>query len=272
MQSKVSIDSLLSSLNTLQKPKTRSQARADKSQPQTVLNKSFEPTPLSSLLIEGMDQEQVWMQLDLRSQMVCDLLDYALETGKSEEGSSDGEEDGEGEEDDDRLQKIMEAIEEGKDIDLDDICEELGEDMDVDEESATEDDESESSENAVDDTEHIVQLRSDEEQSDNADAAITLFDAIKASSRPKRKKHADHGLNDDFFDLDAFNAEIEQAEAKSSSRGQLADEDEDSEDEDMSLDLFAPVDEEVDESEDTNGANSILVCVCLSASNTKNRL
>ena len=92
MDSKVSIDNLLSSLNPIQKPRTRSQTNADSSSPQTSTNKFFEPTPLSSLLTEGMDQEQVWMQLDLRCQMVCDLLDYALETGKSEEDLSAAEE------------------------------------------------------------------------------------------------------------------------------------------------------------------------------------
>lgn len=192
------------------------------------------------------------MQLDLRSQMVCGLLDYALENGKSEEDLSAGEDDDEGD-DDDRLQNLIEAIQKGEEIDLRDIHEELGEEMDVDEESAEEDDESEGSENAIDDAEHIVQLRSDDEQSDN-EGSTTLFDVIKTSSRSKRRKRVDHGLNDDFFDLDAFNAEIEQAEAKSSSRGQLADEDEDSEDEEMTLDLFAPVDEEVDDPEDTGGA------------------
>jgi U3 small nucleolar RNA-associated protein MPP10 len=210
-----------------------------------------------------MDQEQVWMQLDLRSQMICGLLDYALETGRSEEELSVGDEDDEGEDDDGRLQNIIEAIQNGEEIDLLDIHEGLGEEMDVDDESTEDDDESEGSENVVYDTEHIVQLRAEEEHSDNEDAP-TLFDVLKNSSRSKKRKRADQGLNDEFFDLDAFNAETEQAEAKSSSRGQLANEDEDEEDEDMTLDLFAPVDEEEDESEGTGGAILFLIS-CLDA-------
>lgn len=197
------------------------------------------------------------MQLDLRAQTVCDLLEYALETGKSEEEMS-GEEEGEcedEEDDNDKLQRITEALGKGGDIDLEGLQMEFDEEMDVEDESTEESGESEDAGGDTgEDREDIVHLRSDESQSDG-EASNTLFDFIKTSAMSKKRKRADHGLNDDFFDLDAFNAESERAEAKSSSRGHLADGSDDSEDENMSVDLFAPTQDEADE-----GAGGMLFC------------
>jgi U3 small nucleolar RNA-associated protein MPP10 len=59
----------------------------------------------------------------------------------------------------------------------------------------------------------------------------------------RRGKGPTSELDDGFFSLNSFKAEIEKMEAKSSSRGHLAAED-DSEEEDFDneVDLFAPVD------------------------------
>lgn len=65
-----------------------------------------------------------------------------------------------------------------------------------------------------------------------------------SKSRSGKKKGGHPVLDDDFFSLADFKAEIEEAEAKRVSRGHLGD-DEDDEDEDLEsdLDLFAPVDD-----------------------------
>lgn len=194
-----------------------------------------------------MDPEQVWMQLDLRAKPICDLLEFALETGKSEEEDLSGEEEDD-EDQEDKLQKLMEAMENGEEVDLEALREELDEEMDVEDESESESDESEDlGDDIGEDEEDIVRLRSSDEEHSDPEAKNTLFDLIKTSVRSKKKKGTSHGLNDDFFDLDAFNAETERVEAKSSSRGRLAEESEDSEDEDMSVDLFAPLEDEADE-------------------------
>lgn len=217
--------------------------------------KAFEPTPLSSLLIEGMDSEQVWMQLELRTRPVCDLLEFALETGKSDEDEASGEDDEEVE--DDRLRKVLEALENGEDLDLDALREEFGEEMDLDDQSSAESDESEDSDEGSEEHENeedIVYLRASDEEHSDPEAQSSLFDTIK-KTRSKKKKGPVQELNDGFFDLDAFNMETERTEATSSSRGRLAEDEDDSEDEGMSVDFFAPMDDEADETEEgTTGA------------------
>jgi hypothetical protein len=180
------------------------------------------------------------MQLDLRAQTICDLLEFALETGRSEEELS-GEED-EGDEEDNRLQLVMEAIENGEEIDFDALEDELGGELDMEDTSSGESDEE--GDNIADEEEDIIQLRSPEGDRSGSEVKGTLFDVKKSTILSKKKKGTTHGLNDDFFDLDAFNAETEQTQAKSSSRGRLAVESDGSEDESMSVDLFATLDEE----------------------------
>lgn len=251
--SKPAIDELLSSLNPLQKPQTRSQSKADNPMPQVSSPKTFESTPVSSLFVENMDTEQLWMQFDLRARTVCDLLDFALETGKSDDEENPGETEEEGD-----LQKMMEAIEKGEEVDFDALEEEFEEDEDMEEGSDSESDgesdgESGGLEDIVDEDEDVVHLQESDEDTSDSETKSTLFDIIKSAAGSKKKKPASHGLNDDFFDLDAFNAETEKAEARSSSRGRLADDDDASEDENMSVDLFAPLDDE----EEAEGAADI---------------
>ncbi|KXN89991.1 U3 small nucleolar ribonucleoprotein mpp10 [Leucoagaricus sp. SymC.cos] len=250
--SKISIDDLLASLNPLQKPQTRSQARAV-GPSEVVPTKSFEPTPISALCIENMDPEQVWMQLDLRAQTLCDLLAFALETGKSEEeltGEEDEDEDEDEVEEDDRLQKLIEALNNGEEVEFGDLEEDLEEDSGIEDNGRVESDESEDEAVDVGDNEEdIIRLQPFDEDNSDPEVKNTSLDAIKSGNRSKKKKGANHELDDDFFNLDAFNAETERAEAKFSSRGRLAEDSDDSEEDNMSVDFFALLDENEAEAE-----------------------
>jgi U3 small nucleolar RNA-associated protein MPP10 len=200
-----------------------------------------------------MDAEQVWMQLDLRAQTVCDLLEFALETGKTEEEDLSGEEE-ETDIGDERLGKMMEAIENGEEVDFDELEEEFGVEMDMDDESQVESDESDDGgDDVIGVEDDIVHLRESDQEHSDSETRDTLSHDIKASALTKRKNGANHGLDDGFFDLDIFNAEMEQAEAKSSSRGRLGEDSDASEDDNMSVDLFAPLEKAEEEIEDAAG-------------------
>src|SRR6267378_4039377 len=104
------ITELISGLAPSQAPQTRSKAKSEAQQ--SVAKEGqipiFDFTPLKSLFVEGMDDEQIWAQLDLRTKTVCRMLDFVLE-GESEpqdEVSEGGSEDG-----DNALRRALEALE-----------------------------------------------------------------------------------------------------------------------------------------------------------------
>ena len=79
------------------------------------------------------------------------------------------------------------------------------------------------------------------------------------SRRTSKSKHPE--LDDDFFNLADFNAEVIEAESRNVSRGALSKDSDDSDESDEDdVDLFTPVDnvdafEEEDMEEDTGGMN-----------------
>ncbi|KAJ7788463.1 Mpp10 protein-domain-containing protein [Mycena olivaceomarginata] len=165
----------------------------------------FEPTPIASLFTDGMDDDQIWAQLELRMKPVCDMLELALDADPSQEEELDTS-DREGSVDEDLLEQ-MRALESG----------ELREWTDSEE------------------------AESEEESDDNGDLGEGVTSLRDPSSdedtNPPLALNLD--LDDGFFDLASFNAETEEAEARKVSRGRL--DGDDSEDE-GSIDLFAPVD------------------------------
>ncbi|KAF7306953.1 U3 small nucleolar ribonucleoprotein MPP10 [Mycena indigotica] len=227
-ESRPLVAEFLASLAPSEAPETRSQAskkRKRDQSPSPPPPASFEATPISALYTDGMDDEQVWAQLDLRLKNVCDMLDFALEAD-----SPDSEDEQANEDVDEGMLEEMAAFENG-DFDVEDS----EEDSDLESEE-------QSSEGEADLGEGIASLRdpsSDEELE---------------QSRPKRRKKASSELDDDFFDLATFNAETEEAEARTVSKGGLGVEDSD---DDELIDLFAPVDQENFDEEDEENAGSL---------------
>ncbi|KAH8120364.1 U3 small nucleolar ribonucleoprotein complex, subunit Mpp10 [Phellopilus nigrolimitatus] len=248
---------LLQSIEPTQAPQTRSQARAaaqsGSTRTSSVSHAILAPTPLSALFIEDMEEDQVWAQLELKAKSVCKTLEDAFDAGDmdargSRELNGDGEGEGEESDSDDFEGLGMEGLEgmgtDGQDWEMDDS----DEDEEDEEDSTEEDDEEEGSSDDEDIEDEVAELQSmsSEEEGTEDEDAIDLDAGPSTSRLPRResrgKRHAE--LDDDFFNLVEFNAEIEEAESKSVSRGALgkdADSDE-SEDEDA-VDFFAPVDD-----------------------------
>jgi len=256
------INALLSSLHHSLAPMTRSKSKAnDKKDPAAVPRALFVPTPLASLVVEGMDEDQIWAQLDIRLQNVADALHIVLENGEpGDEEDQDGSEEDEDEDDDgylddERLKEVLRALENGEDVDFD----ALGYDMDVDDildddpneegcqDEGSQDEGDDSGEGTGSELEEegdegITPLRDPEEDTDHGRPGSMLAISGKRITLKRRGKgHPE--LDDGFFDLSAFNFETERAEARSSSKGRLGG-DVDSDSDDVSVDLFAPVDQD----------------------------
>ena len=186
-----------------------------------------------------MDDKQIWAQLDLRTQMICRVLDYVLDgevaspdlLSKQEVGTED--DDVEEEEDDEALQKALEALKR-EDIDMDEFLAQYGQDeSDLDdpqdedlEESSSESDGGE--EEMQEDISPLCDPSSSEE-----DGSEYYRSSTKTSKKRKRGESSD--LDDGFFDLAEFNAYTERTEARFSSRGRLAGNDSDEDEEEFDL-------------------------------------
>ncbi|KAG1783919.1 Mpp10 protein [Suillus placidus] len=224
------IEDLLSSLRQSQAPQTRSQTRANakrKRSPSPVLESpkkvTLKNTPLPSLFVEGMNEDQIWQQLDLRAASLCSNL-LLLE----------------GETEDDK------ALSDGM---YDDPEEEEGEE--VSSEDSEDSEEIEHMDDSEEDTggaEEMTDLREElSEDDEDPDHHPSLLDVVKAKPSLKHAaaKRPNSDLDDDFFSLNAFNRETEEAEATAVSRGRLGrDSDSDESDgEGDSIDLFRPIDD-----------------------------
>ena len=233
----------MNSLTWSQAPQTRSRAKKEAEKPNSQLpdKNLFDSTPLKSLYVDGMDEEQIWEQLDLRTNTICQILDFVLE-GESEPEQKDGNTLKGEDEYDARLLKALEDLErEG--IDLNDLMGEESESSSS--QSSSQSQSSSPSGSDLEDEEgeeKYSSLRDPSEGEDEDDEFETpVFHSPTQPPRKKKgKKAAVSELDDDFFNLAEFNAESERAEARSSSKGRLAEDDES--DEDMDIDLFASVD------------------------------
>ncbi|KAL1737161.1 Mpp10 protein-domain-containing protein [Schizophyllum commune] len=242
-QAKPHIDKLLATLGPANAPETRSQARKRKRSPSPAPIPTFQTTPLAALYTDGMDDDQVWSQLDLRSKQLCDMLDFVLE----------------GELPDTELEDDEPEEEDGMEVDGDEELDGLegfddeDESLDDEEDEDEEDEDVEDSSSVASQTERIQDLRDASDGEEDEPDALSLLERMdKRPSRiPTRRKRGHPELDDGFFDLAAFNAETEEAESRQVSRGHLNEDDSDNDD-NISVDLFAPVDDEqaLEESDD----------------------
>ncbi|KAG5730042.1 U3 small nucleolar ribonucleoprotein mpp10 [Termitomyces sp. T112] len=259
--SKPHITQLIASLEPSSAPQTRSQSIAKGKRKRTPSPPRLvvDSTPINSLFTEGMNDEQVWTQLDLRSKHICETLEHVLEGGPDrdedvmEDDSSEDEFD-----DDERLNSMLKAMANGEDVDFN-----LPEGVD---DPFFDEDDTRSSEGANNEEDEKDLDREDDLPEGVADLHDLSSDESdpelgSSSFSPKRKprgrrsgKHSE--LDDAFFDLASFNAETEEAEAKSSSRGRLGEE-EDSDD-NISVDLFTALDEEEDSDDTEEGAGEAM--------------
>lgn len=274
------IGELLAGLSPSQAPQTRSKHKAESEKENVVAGTNlFDFTPLKSLFVDGMDEDQIWAQLDLRTQAICKMLDFVLEGGAgdgndTEEGQEDDSEEEEDEDAEETLKNAWKALQEdGEDIDMDEFIAKYGLGGSESEDDSLDDDDDElgerSSEHDVDDDEEEEEegfspLRDHEEENATPGTKSILRKNISHPS-PKKKKGGHPELDDGFFSLSEFNADTERAESKASSRGRLAGNDEDSDDDDMDIDLFASIDpsENVDgeDLEDHGGMSIILIAI-----------
>lgn len=185
---------------------------------------AFERTPLTCLYVQGLDKDQIWAQLELRAQGICKMLESALD-GTEEPSqrcfttSTDKlEQDSQEEENESEL-----SYEES------------------DDDSETNEETDESSDEQLSLEEGVTGLRDRSVDKDSEEEGLTGESYSSPSASPPRTKAGHLGLNDDFFNLEEFNAETEEAEAGFVSNGALnADSDDMASDDD--IDYFASVD------------------------------
>ena len=217
----------------------------------------FPLTELNELVLEGMGNDQIWHQLELRSAKLARVLDHVISSGPEDADEEESEEENE---------------KDAEDLNDDDEAwnEEDDEEEESDEGFAGASDLSDVDPNEVYyeplHTEEMQHMRKKEKEKQEmmqmygvSDPA--LYDALtSASSDDEEEEEEDKGkprhptLDDDFFSIDEFNRLTEAQERQEhSSRAHLSGEEEE---EDMDgIDLFAPLDE--DEGEDEMDVSEI---------------
>ena len=210
---------------------------------------SLVPTQLQELHLPGMEDAQIWAQLELRGQVITNVVEALFEGVWDDPMKALDEDEDMNEEDSEGNELSME----GMDIDTEGSPpEEDEEDEGLDlpgETAAQEDDDTSGDENMP---EHITQLA--DPSNEDEELLLTGFDLDRPSRLSKGKqphrtqpRNRHPTLDDDFFSIVNFNKEIEAAEAQSKSRGRL---DEDSDEESIDLFQAVPEDDELADQDD----------------------
>jgi U3 small nucleolar RNA-associated protein MPP10 len=187
---------------------------------------AFERTPLTCLYVQGLDKDQIWAQLELRTQNVCKMLEYALD------GTKEPTEYGITSTANNLEQNSSEEEEEEEDSDSSYV--------ESDDNSEAEEESRRSSDGVLLE-EGVTGLRDPSVDSDREEEELVGDSRVSSSASLLGTKDDHSGLDDDFFDLKEFNAETEEAEATFVSNGALnADSDDIASDED-DIDYFASV-------------------------------
>ena len=231
------------------RPQTRSAVKR-KRPPTRTDEEIWRPTPLESLHLEGMDVDQVWAQLELRTVALCETLKLVL---MDETNEGEGENGDEGDEDGLVVGSDEEAL---MDLEGFDGLEDLDEmDEDEEDEPSEEDttDDGDEFENE-DGFEGVTDLRDPSDDSEDSENDPMDLDRPIRPTRtgrkaaPKKQQGGHPVLDDGFFSLAEFNAETEEAEAKDVSKGRLGHDDDDDDDDDDEqqedeVNLFAAVED-----------------------------
>lgn len=216
-------------------------------------------TPIQELIVNGLDEDQIWAQLELRTKSVCNFVQamlsedpmydplaqteaYLLDSeeklaGNSEKktngprsvvniSKSEGEENNKFSEDDSEENDELEDGYRYNSEDEKDVGDRVDGELVSFKQAGVEPDE-----------EEMVTRLHDSTFEDNGG---TYTSQLQFSNRKKKRRKTTRstGLEDDFFDLNSFDAEVESAEAGFTSGGGFADEDDDAGDD---VDMFAPI-------------------------------
>jgi U3 small nucleolar RNA-associated protein MPP10 len=248
---------LLASLSPQTPPQTRSQTRAisgkrkrDPSPPHPP-KPQYERTPVSSLFVDGLNDDQIWAQLELRTSNVWRALSVAL-AGPGDSFDKDPSLILEPTALDNGDEGMVKRIGDGggdEDEELEWEDDDTEDDDSEDDDDASEEDEGDEAA-ASDFGESTARLRDpsnensdedeDEEELELEPSSLRATGPSAKRFRSRRRGHPE--LDDGFFDLAAFNAEIEEAEAKSVSMGSLAKDSDEESNEGDDVDIYTDFD------------------------------
>ncbi|WFC99499.1 U3 snoRNP protein [Malassezia yamatoensis] len=237
----------------------------------------FPPTAIDELVLDGMDNEQIWQQLELRTSKLSRTLEKVMTSAVGEDVDDEENEENQAlmnhdseivddDSDEDWESEPSEEADEGfagasdfSDLDADDMYyEPLRSENEQQKRKAQKEREELMNAYSLSDPAVLealmgqgesAQQDDDQEQSGSSKSILDQLDDEPIET-PASRKPRHPTLDDQFFSIDEFNRRTEAAERRdSTSKANLAGDD-DAENEDEELDLFHSVNADEDDSED----------------------